>query len=228
MDTGTGTDFHWPPLESDPEIFSSYMKKIGMATDWNFSEIFGLDDELLMMVPQPCAAVIATIERVDRDDGKPGAGEDAPVASFYMKQTGKLDNACGIIACLHSILNNQSQISVGNDTILGRFISGTAEKTPAERATFLEEYKEFQDEHASQAGEGQSAMPSEGETKHHFVAFVKGTNNQLIELDGTKAGPAIIEENCEDLLKGVATEIKRRLADGKISESLSLIALSKQ
>jgi len=106
MDTGTGTDFHWPPLESDPEIFSSYMKKIGMATDWNFSEIFGLDDELLMMVPQPCAAVIATIERVDRDDGKPGAGEDAPVASFYMKQTGKLDNACGIIACLHSILNN--------------------------------------------------------------------------------------------------------------------------
>jgi len=71
-------------------------------------------------------------------------------------------------------------------------------------------------------------MPSEGETKHHFVAFVKGTNNQLIELDGTKDGPAIIDENCEDLLKGVAAEIKRRLGDGKITDSLSLIALCKQ
>ena len=198
-----------------------------MSADWNFSEIFGLDDDLLMMVPQPCVGVIATLERLDRDDDKPGAGDDSSVVPYYMKQTGSLDNACGIIACIHTILNHRDQVTVPSDSILGRFASEGESKTPAERATFLEGFTEFQEAHVASAHEGQSSMPSRQETKHHFVAFVLTGSGQLVELDGTKEGPAVIEEGCDDLLKGTAKEIKRRLEAGKISESLSLMALAK-
>jgi hypothetical protein len=67
-------------------------------------------------------------------------------------------------------------------------------------------------------------MPSKGETKHHFVAFII-SDNSLIMLNGTKEGPAPIEVGCSDLLTGVADEVKRRLEDKNISESISLIAI---
>jgi ubiquitin carboxyl-terminal hydrolase L3 len=41
--------------------------------------------------------------------------------AFFMKQTQKLDCACGIIACIHAVLNNQESIALDPDTILGRF-----------------------------------------------------------------------------------------------------------
>ena len=51
-------------------------------------------------------------------------------------------------------------------------------------------------------------------------------NGQLIELDGTKKGPLVITDNCEDVLKGSITEIKRKLEAGEISESLSVMTLN--
>ena len=45
--------YHWPALESDPQIFSDYMTKLGMSDEWQISEVFGLDDDCLSFVPQP-------------------------------------------------------------------------------------------------------------------------------------------------------------------------------
>ena len=39
-----------------------------------------------------------------------------------MKQTSTLDNACGIIACLHAIFNNQDKVPVESDSILGKYL----------------------------------------------------------------------------------------------------------
>ena len=66
-----------------------------------------MDEDLLAMVPQPCVGVIAAIDRENKNDGKPGDGDTSTLVPFYMKQTGKLDNACGIIACIHTILNHE-------------------------------------------------------------------------------------------------------------------------
>ncbi|CAI2378983.1 unnamed protein product [Moneuplotes crassus] len=222
--------YHWPALESDPEIFTGYMNKLGMSIDWHICEIFGMDDDCLSFVPRPCVGVIVTFERTeDRDDGKPGDGTSSTLVPFYMKQTGTLDNACGIIACLHAIINHISDISLAADSILDKFKKDTADKTPEERASYLEEFKDFQEEHKSYASQGQTEAPTSSEkVNHHFVAFVKNSSNQLIELDGTKDGPAVIQDDCEDLLKGVATELQRRLAAGNITESLSMMALSKK
>ena len=47
-----------------------------------------------------------------------------------MKQTGALDNACGIIACIHAIFNNQEKVSVEADSILGKYLQDVQNKSP--------------------------------------------------------------------------------------------------
>ena len=51
-------------------------------------------------------------------------------------------------------------------------------------------------------------------------------NKQLVELDGTKKGPYVCAEGCEDVLRGSIAEIKKRLEAGEISESLSMMTLN--
>ena len=73
-----------------------------------------------------------------------------------MKQTHKLDCACGIIACLHSVLNNLDQISIGEGSVLSKFYASVKDSTPADRALTLETMKEFQQVHKEYAAQGQS------------------------------------------------------------------------
>uniref|UniRef100_A0A7S3JMI0 Ubiquitin carboxyl-terminal hydrolase n=1 Tax=Euplotes harpa TaxID=151035 RepID=A0A7S3JMI0_9SPIT len=205
------------------------MVSLGMSDEWQIGEIFGLDDDCLSFVPQPCLGVIVTFEQSAVDDAKPGSGDDSEVVQFYMKQTGTLDNACGIIASLHAILNHQSQITFQEGSILDRFAKATNALSPADRAKYLEDFKEFKEMHQEEANKGQTDVPSgTDDVKHHFVAFIRNSSNQLVELDGLKDGPAIIEDNCEDLLKGVAKELQRRLEINSISESMSMMALAKK
>ena len=100
--------FNWPPLESNPEIFGNYMRAAGLPEKWTFGEIYGFEEDLLSFVPQPCLAVIINAEflkkQEDRQRGDPAVAND-----YYMKQSGTLDNACGIIACIHAILNNTGE-----------------------------------------------------------------------------------------------------------------------
>ena len=64
--------------------------------------------------------------------------------------------------------------------------------------------------------------------KHHFIAFVLNANSQLVELDGVKVGPNVVKEGCTNLLKDAVQELLKRLEAGKISESLSVMTLSKK
>ena len=146
-----------------------------------------------------------------------------------MKQSKALDNACGIIACLHIIMNHEDDISLDSKSILDKFSKETKKLDPDARAGYLQKYKDFKKVHKSFASQGQTEAPSSSDkVNHHFVAFILSSKKQLIELDGTKQGPVIIEEECKDLLKDVSKELQKRLADGAITQSLSLMAIAKR
>jgi hypothetical protein len=70
-------------------------------------------------------AVIATYEETGtKEDRKLGNLET--VARYYMKQTKKLDNACGLIACLHGIYNNLDKIELIPESILDRYFKSAS------------------------------------------------------------------------------------------------------
>ena len=86
------------------------------------------------------------------------------------------------------------------------------EKTPLERAQFLESTDLFTNIHAAAAASGQTAVPDNLDTDLHFTCFVQAPDasareaevatggRRLIELDGGRAGP-VDRGMSTDLLK---------------------------
>ena len=139
--------FNWPPLESNPEIFTDYMRQCGLPQKWTFGEIYGFEEDLLAFIPQPCLAVIINAEFLKKEEER---ARELPQchAHYWMKQTGVLDNACGVIACIHAVLNNlgdaDNKIAITADSVLDRFQKVTAQQSPADAATTLEGFTDFQ------------------------------------------------------------------------------------
>lgn len=221
--------FKWPPLESNPEVFTDYMRKVGLPEDWIINECFGLDDDCLSFVPQPTLAVIAVFESLVKDGSHKEMGDLSLPVPFYMKQTENLDYACGVIACIHSILNNLNVIKLEEGSILDKYFKIAKDKSAHDRAITLEGMEDFKAVHAASASEGQTHVPESGESvNHHFIAFVRTESGQLIELDGMKKGPVVLIEKSEDLLKDTAKILLKRVEDGLISESIAVQVLCKK
>ena len=135
----------------------------------------------------------------------------------------------GIIACLHAVFNSPV-VSVDSTSVLGRYRGSTDALSPTDKCKALEKNTEFQKIHKTHASKGQSrAITSDQrKVKHHFIAYVLDKEGKkLVELDGTKAGPVIVKEDCNgDLLRGSIREVKGKLERGEISQSLSMMTLN--
>ena len=55
---GEKGEVRWLPLESNPDVMNSFMYSLGLSRKWAVTDVFGLEPELLAMVPQPVAAVL--------------------------------------------------------------------------------------------------------------------------------------------------------------------------
>lgn len=64
----SSTVFKWPPLESNPEIFTTYMRKLGLPQNYAFSEVMGFDEDLLAFVPQPVVAVLCNLNYLKKTE----------------------------------------------------------------------------------------------------------------------------------------------------------------
>ena len=228
MATASNDDvFHWPPLESDPSIFTKYLYNIGLKEEWEIGECYGLDEDCLGFIPSSCIAMIVNAERLKKDQDKIKGDADKKV-DFYMKQSNTLDNACGIIACLHAIFNNQGTVGVNDASVLASFWAQVQDQSPEERCTSLENFAEFKEAHKSYAMQGQSDLAgAQDDVNHHYTAFVLTPDKQLIEFDGTKKGPLVVAENVDSVTHGTAAELQKRLREGTISDSLSVMTLVK-
>ena len=227
-------EFKWPALESDPEIFNKYFHEVGLPEFLGFQEVMTMDPNEIESLYGgfPCFGVIATIRRPKgKYYNEQNLIEEKDV-NYFMKQTGQLDNACGLIAGLHLLGNSITvqDLSTG-ESILSKFFSKAADLNPLQKADLLNNFDELKLKHKIFASQGQTEVPTTESTSkpvvHHFISFIN-INNKLIEFDGTLPGPIVIKKDteAEDCLKSSVNELRERLQLGVIGEDMSMFFLT--
>lgn len=205
---------HWVPLESNPEMLTQFSRKVGLPEPWEFVDIFGVDDELLAMVPPGSVAVTLLFQCSENLRKFQEAQRDAILTSgqvlssdiFYLKQY--VGNACGTIASIHCLANNAQALGLSPESPLGRFLSRARGMTPQDAGRLLADANELHEASEASAQGGQTQAPEATEaTDHHFISFVE-KDGMLYELDGTKAFPINHGPTGGHLLRAAANIIK--------------------
>jgi len=191
----------WLALESSPEVLTKYIHELGVDENWGLVDVFGLDDDILAMVPQPVGALLLVFPVKGTDTS---SGDSNPNV-FFMKQT--IENACGTVGLLHALGN--SKATYKKDSALEKFMKKAKGKSPEEIAQLLETNEDICEIHASVAQEGQTSTPSlEENVDLHFVALVL-VDGHVYELDGRKDKPTKHGASNEtDFLKDAAAVCK--------------------
>lgn len=173
--------------------------KLGLAPDLAFYDILSLNDkELLSFVPRPALALLFIFPytklhkdaRNAEDAALPdyaGSGAKEPV--LWFKQT--VRNACGLMGLLHCVANGEARTHIQEGSELDQLFKGAVNLKTDERASLIYNSATLESAHATAAQTGASAPP-DAETYadgHGFVAFVRGNDGHLWELDGGRKGP---------------------------------------
>ncbi|WFD21835.1 ubiquitinyl hydrolase 1 [Malassezia equina] len=182
----------WVPLEANPALFSEWCAALGLdRTKYAFHDVFGLDEELLAMVPAPVEAVLflfplTPATEAEREQEKAASDDHL----LWFKQT--IGNACGTIGLLHAVANSRARAALQAGSPLATLLDKAPSLTPEERTRVIAESHDLQQTHASLAAQGQSEAPAADEDVDlHFVAFVRSASGALIELDGRRSGPIV-------------------------------------
>ncbi|TYG91219.1 hypothetical protein ES288_A12G244600v1 [Gossypium darwinii] len=126
---GSSSAKRWLPLEANPDVMNQFLWGLGLPeNEAECCDVYGLEDELLAMVPQPVLAVLFLFpitsqteeERLGQDNEK----RDVSSKVYFMKQT--VGNACGTIGLLHGVGNVTSEIKLQEGSYLDRFFKSTA------------------------------------------------------------------------------------------------------
>ncbi|KAK9120924.1 hypothetical protein Syun_018541 [Stephania yunnanensis] len=174
----------WLPLEANPEIMNQFLWGLGLPPDEaEFGDVYGLDEELLAMVPKPVLAVLFLFPLTNKVEAERMSEEDNVKKEpsnkvYFLRQT--VGNACGTIGLLHAIGNVTSVIRLSEDSYLDRFFKSTANMDPLERAAFLEEDTEMENAHSVAA----TAGDTEASTKYQYKC---GYSFYLLHLCGRRA-----------------------------------------
>lgn len=222
----------WLPLESNPAVMNKFLTGLGVPGSWTIHDVYGLDTELLAMVPQPVGAVILLYPFTDKFEEHKNKQEDeleaaAQVVSedvYFMKQC--VGNACGTVALIHAIANNRDKIDLG-DGALKDFLESTKSMNPEDKGHALETDEGISKAHEESAQEGQTEAPDrESEVNEHFVAFVHVDGN-LYELDGRRKLPINHGSSSAHTLLADAAKVCRQFMDRDPEEShFALVALA--
>lgn len=228
MSSEKGKDQRWLPIESNPEVMNSFLHNLGLPKKWSITDVYGLDEPLLAMLPQPVLALLLLfpIKKGSDDQSNLVGGElvDSEKDLFYMKQT--ISNACGTVAMIHSVANNLDRIEL-QDGFLKNFLNSSKDADPDKRAELLENDDDVCSTHDEVAHQGQTSAPSVDESvDHHFVAFVE-KNGKLFELDGRKSGPVNWGSSSKDsFLTDAAKACKSYMEKDPESINFTILALT--
>ncbi|KAF2715636.1 cysteine proteinase [Pleomassaria siparia CBS 279.74] len=211
---------HFTMLENNPEVMNKLAHDLGLSPKFGFHDIYSLTDpDLLAFIPRPALALLVIIpltptwdeariaEDKDQADYE-GCGESEP--TIWFKQT--IGDACGSIGLVHCCLNGEVFKHVTPGSTLDQIRTEALPKKMLERAKVLEDSEAFEKAHGDAAVLGDTKPPDKKEHEHtgqHFVAFVKGKDGHLWELEGSRKGPldrGTLKED-EDVLSEAALEM---------------------
>ncbi|CAF0736199.1 unnamed protein product [Brachionus calyciflorus] len=223
----------WLPLESNPEFISKYVNNIGVETDkYEFVDIYGLEPELLQMVPRPCIAVLLLfpVTKIYQEFRNKQVEECKNLARkisesiFYTKQT--VQNACGTVALIHALANNKTALNIDMEKAFGKYLKATESMTPEESAEYLKTDDGITNAHQESAVEGQTEAPNLEECVDlHFIAFVE-KDGDLYELDGALGQPLNHGPTGGDLLEAFSNYFKNLIELNPDENRFNLIGLS--
>ncbi len=176
---------------------TSLAHRLGLSPAVAFHDIYSLTDpDLISIMPRPALALLFIYplttasdkwyaEQRAQDIDYQSSGASDPVI-FYPQI---ITHACGLIGLLHSVTNGAaSQIEEGSD--LSKLLKQAISMQPVERAQLLHDSELLEKAHAEAAQNGDSAAPELGQDPGNaFIAFVKGKDGNLYELDGARKGP---------------------------------------
>ncbi|XP_068922905.1 ubiquitin carboxyl-terminal hydrolase isozyme L3 isoform X3 [Petaurus breviceps papuanus] len=163
----------WLPLEANPEVTNQFLKQLGLHPNWQFVDVYGMEPELLSMVPRPVCAVLLLfpitekyeVFRIEEEEKIKSEGQDVTESVYFMKQT--ISNACGTIGLIHAIANNKDKMNFESGSALKKFLEESLSMNPEERARYLEKYEAIRVTHESSAHEGQTESSSPSSSQLH-------------------------------------------------------------
>ncbi|XP_009610908.1 ubiquitin carboxyl-terminal hydrolase 3-like isoform X1 [Nicotiana tabacum] len=230
-DSDSACSKRWLPLEANPDVMNQFLWGLGVPSDEaECCDVYGLDEELLEMVPKPVLAVLflypltSQSEEERIQENSKTKVQDPSSTVYFMKQT--VGNACGTIGLLHAIGNITSQIKLTEESFLDRFFKSTASMDPMQRALFLENDREMEVAHSVAATAGETEASEDVNT--HFICFTCA-DGQLYELDGRRSGPISHGASSPNsLLKDSAKVIQKMIEKNPDSINFNVIAISKR
>eukprot|EP00092_Neocalanus_flemingeri_P038465 GFUD01041875.1.p1 GENE.GFUD01041875.1~~GFUD01041875.1.p1 ORF type:complete len:248 (+),score=113.61 GFUD01041875.1:108-851(+) len=215
----TAEEERWAALESNPEVLTRFCHLMGVAEEWKVVDIWGLDPDLLALVPQPVVSLVLLFPTRTSDGSKArqfttvekhGLGDQV----YFLRQLeGHLDNACGTIAMLHSLMNNRAMLGLeGEQGVVEKFYCQTKDMDGEQRGKYLDTYKDIVEVHNMLAIQGQSNMVQSEKVCHHFVCLTE-VSGHLVELDGAyNSGPCVVDriEDGDTLLSSAARFVQSK------------------
>ncbi|MCE3051926.1 Ubiquitin carboxyl-terminal hydrolase 3 [Datura stramonium] len=211
----------WLPLEANPDVMNQFLWGLGVPPDEaECYDVYGLDEELLEMVPKPVLAVLflypltaqSEAERVQQDSQT--KVQDPTSTVYFMKQT--VGNACGTIGLLHAIGNITSEIKLDEGSFLDKFFKSTARMDPMERASFLENDREMEVAHSVAASAGDTEAPVNVDTIS--ICFMRRWKPDHLTWCTTPSS----------LLQDAAKVIQKMMQKNPDSMNFNVIAISKR
>jgi len=153
----------WMPLESDRDILTGYLHKIGFPKSYAFHDILAFEDWAVDMVPGPALALVLLFPvtketeaaRKAEQEAIDAGGQKLPEGVPLLHIQQNIGDACGTIGLLHAAchasLGGDLDAAVAPESWLGKFTAKAAGLDAEAAGQVLEDDVEIEDAVSSQA-----------------------------------------------------------------------------
>ena len=175
------------PLECNPDVFNKFLTKLGI-NDYEFTDVFGLDPDLLAFVPRPVRALLLVFpisETYETFKTAQDAHYKHESNACWSQQT--VGNTCGTMAVLHALANGVPNLGNGLGSDLIHQFQSLKEE---DRHEFMETNPEIIALHKELADSGESSVSDDLSCENHYVCLTK-SGKDIVELDGRRKGPLL-------------------------------------